>query len=158
MRIYTLSKKDTRAILNNIIRTWPIILNINKFTQVKTIEINKHQNLFLFPKFNIIKFYDIFLPFLSNTEILVRFPSIEVNLGAVPHICKGADVMRPGIVKSECFYEGDIVVIQENKHKKFIAVGKALVNESDMKKMNKGVIIKNYHYIGDNFWEIYKQV
>ncbi|MCP8303972.1 MAG: RNA-binding protein [archaeon] len=158
MRIYTLSKRDTRAIINDIAKTWPVNLDFTNFSQVKVIEIDTRKNLLLFPDLGVVKVGDLLLPFLKSTETLSKFPHIEVDLGAVPHICNGADVMRPGIVKSESFRKGDVVVVHESRYKKFIAVGIALVDESDMERMSRGVVVKNKHYIGDRFWEAHKRL
>ena len=38
------------------------------------------------------------LPTLLFEEALRLLPKIVVNMGAVPHICNGADVMAPGVV------------------------------------------------------------
>ena len=38
-----------------------------------------------------------YLPFLSETETLEKFPSVTVDMGAVKFMCKGANLMRPGI-------------------------------------------------------------
>jgi len=111
---------------------------------------------------NVLKLFkseDGYIPVLTlllNKQVDLK--TIVVDFGAIRYVANGADIMRPGILKSEIFREGDIVSVQENKYKKFIAVGIALVEESHLKKMKKGVVLKNYHYIGDNFWEAYKQI
>ncbi|MCP8312248.1 MAG: hypothetical protein L6N95_02670 [Candidatus Methylarchaceae archaeon HK01B] len=156
MRIYTLSKRDTRTIINDIAKTWPVIPDFAKFTQVKVIEIDVRKNLLLLPNLGIIKLDNLLLPYLKNTETLRNFPSIVVDPGAVPHICNGADIMRPGVIESESFRKSDIVVVQESRYKKFIAVGIAFVDKSDIEKMSKGAVVKNNHYIGDRFWEAHK--
>lgn len=157
MRIYTLSKRDARKIIDKMAKKWPLALNFGK-PQVKIAEINEHNSLLLFPDFEAIQFDDLIIPFLKNNEILQSFPSIEVDQGAVPHICNGSDIMRPGVVKWETFKKGDIISVKESNYKKFIAIGIALIDESDMEKMEKGVVVKNLHYIGDKFWQVYKQI
>ena len=44
-----------------------------------------------------IKFDDEYLPFLSETILLEKFPRVVVDIGAVKFVCNGANVMRPGI-------------------------------------------------------------
>ena len=52
-------------------------------------------------------------------------------MGAIPYICKGADVMAPGIKEIPLnFNEGDIVVVRDIKHRKALAIGKALKSYS----------------------------
>lgn len=50
-------------------------------------------------KLKILKIGEDYLPFLSETEILEKFPNVEVDMGAVKFMCKGANLMRPGIRK-----------------------------------------------------------
>ena len=73
-------------------------------------------------------------------------------------MCSGANVMRPGIKKYTEFSINDIVcVVEESKHK-FLAVGKAIVDSSELENILKGEIVKNLHYISDKYWEIAKTI
>lgn len=157
VRIYTLSKRDAKNIIEKMAKKWPLALNLGK-PQVKIAEIDEHKSLLLFPGFEAIKIDDLIIPFLKNNEILQSFPCIEVDQGAVPHICNGSDIMRPGIVMWGKFNKDDIICVKESNYKKFIAVGIAVVNQSDMEEMKKGIVVKNLHYIGDKFWQVYKQI
>ena len=51
--------------------------------------------------FKALKVGDEYLPFLSETEILEKFPNVMVDMGAVRFMCKGANVMRPVIQNSQ---------------------------------------------------------
>lgn len=42
---------------------------------------------------------DLVFPALGSDDVSTFLPQVVVNMGAVPHICNGADVMAPGIVK-----------------------------------------------------------
>jgi len=158
VRIYTLSKRDTSNIIDKMNKRWPLTLDFGKPQKVKIAEIDERSFLLLFPNFEAIKLDDLIIPFLKRNEILQNFPYVEVDQGAVPHICNGADVMRPGIVGWGTFKKDDIIGVRESNYKKFIAVGMALVDQSDMEKMKKGAAVKNFHYVGDKFWEAYKQI
>jgi PUA domain protein len=79
-------------------------------------------------------------------------------MGAVRFMCKGANVMRPGIKSHSEFTKNDIVCIVEESQHKFLAVGKSLIDSSEMKEMSKGEVIKNMHYISDKYWEISKTI
>ena len=158
MRIYTLSKRDARNIIEKMAKKWPLTPDFGKLFQVKIVEIDEHSHLLLFSDLEAIRLDDLVIPFLKRNEILQDFPHVEVNQGAVPHICNGADVMRPGIVGWRAFKRDDIIGIRESNYKKFIAVGIALIDQSDMERMKKGIVVKNLHYVGDKFWQAYKQI
>lgn len=96
------------------------------------------------------------LPFLTEKETLEKFPYVMVDMGAVKFMCNGANVMRPGIRNHSDFFKGDIVCIIEESQKKFLAIGKAIVDSTEIETMQKGEVIKNLHYISDKFWEINK--
>lgn len=106
----------------------------------------------------ILKVNDDYLPFLSETKMLERFPSVMVDMGAVKFMCKGANVMRPGIKKFTEFEKDQLVCIIEESQHKFLAVGKAMVSSSELEEMEKGEVIKNIHYISDKFWETGKTI
>ena len=101
---------------------------------------------------------DAILPFLSETAILAKFPSVVVDMGAVRFMCNGANVMRPGITSHSEFSRGDIVCIVEESRHKFLAVGRALVDSSEVDGMERGEVVKNLHYISDRFWETAKSI
>ena len=79
-------------------------------------------------------------------------------MGAVKFMCNGANVMRPGIKNYSEFSKDEIVCVVEESQNKFLAVGKSLVDSSEMEQISKGEIIKNLHYISDKFWEISKTI
>lgn len=106
----------------------------------------------------ILKVDEDYLPFLSEIEMLEKFPSVTVDMGAVKFMCKGANLMRPGIKKFTEFEKDQIVCIVEESQHKFLAVGKSLVSSSELETMEKGEIIKNMHYISDRFWETGKTI
>ena len=99
-----------------------------------------------------------YLPFLSDSVTLAKFPSVMVDMGAVKFMCNGANVMRPGIRSFGDFEKGQIVCIQEESQKKSLAVGRTLVSSEEMKQMDKGIVIENLHYISDKYWEAKKSI
>lgn len=88
-----------------------------------------------------------------NNNIIEKLPSVIVDMGAIPYVCKGADIMSPGIVevKGE-FEETALVIVRDVNHGKALSIGKALVSSKNMKCMPKGKAIKNLHYVGDKIW------
>ncbi len=102
---------------------------------------------------------DEVFPTLLNAVALKALPSLTVDMGAVPYICNGADVMAPGLVKIEGdFAAGDIVVVVEERFAKPIAVVKALVDARDVAAQKRGKVAITRHYIGDRFWEACKRL
>jgi len=95
---------------------------------------------------------------LDDIPILEKFPYVTVDMGAIKFVCKGANVMRPGITKFSDFESGEIVCVIEESQKKFLAVGKAKISSIELDEINKGEVIKNMHYISDNFWESKKEI
>lgn len=78
---------------------------------------------------------------------------ISVDMGAIPFVCAGADVMRPGIRSIEDgIGKGFPVSIIDEKYGKIIAVGLSLFDSEEMKGMEKGKAVKNLHYAGDWIW------
>jgi len=93
------------------------------------------------------------LPTLLFDQFLARLPRVVVDMGAVPHVCNGADVMSPGVVRaSGNFAEGAIVAIVDERHGRYIALGEALVNSENLQRKDRGKVVRNLHYVGDNVW------
>ncbi len=101
----------------------------------------------------VIKNEEIYIPFLTEIDILKKFPYVMVDMGAVKFMCNGANAMRPGITKYSEFEKDELVCIVEESQNKFLAIGSSCVASSEMKELNKGEIIKNMHYISDKYWE-----
>jgi len=82
-----------------------------------------------------------------------RLPAVVVDMGAIPFVCKGADVMAPGITEIRTpFDEGAIVVVRDVKHGKALSIGKALRASASIIAEKKGKVIQNLHYVGDKVW------
>ena len=80
-------------------------------------------------------------------------PAVIVDMGAIPFVCKGADVMAPGITEIKTpFEEGTLVVVRDVKHGKALAIGKALRPSAAILAEKKGKVIHNLHYVGDKIW------
>ena len=103
---------------------------------------------------------DVFyFPSLKDSWILPSRPTVTVDSGAVKFVVNGANVMRPGITKIDGhFASGDIVVVNEEKYGKAIAVGLAKMSESEMQSAKKGQAVETLHYVGDKFWDMLKEV
>jgi PUA-domain protein len=98
-----------------------------------------------------------FVPVLTNNSALEKMPRVTVDMGAVPHVVGGADIMAPGIRKVEgSFHEKGLVVIVDEKHGKFLSVGRSLLTSEALAVTKKGKVIANIHYVGDPVWETIK--
>ena len=79
---------------------------------------------------------------------------VTVDAGAVQFVSDGADVMRPGVVEAdEDIEDGDLVVINEESHGKFLAIGRALTDGADMTG-EAGRIVESIHHVGDDLFEL----
>jgi len=96
-------------------------------------------------------------PSLLNDNALKTLPSIIVDMGAIPHICNGADVMRPGIreIHGE-FEKGAVLLVKDVKFGKSIGICVAETSSESMQTMGKGKAAQNVHYVGDSFWQALK--
>ena len=96
-------------------------------------------------------------PTLQTLNKINPLRKITVDMGAIPYVCAGADVMRPGIkaIEDGITKDSPVCVIDE-KYGKILAVGFSLFDSEEMKKMEKGKVIKNLHYAGDWIWNFNK--
>jgi len=99
------------------------------------------------------------LPTLIFNELFGSMSRVVVDMGAVPYVCNGASVMAPGIVRFEGEFEkGDFVLVVDEKHGKTIAIGEATYDVDAAKKVTKGVVMKNIHFVGDKIWNFIKKL
>jgi PUA-domain protein len=128
------------------------------------------------PSFEVVKmeFGDIFLvngrpllveargqlyPTLVFTELFPAMPRVVVDMGAIPYICKGADVMAPGIRRLDGdFDRGDIVVVVDERHGKAVAIGEAVLDHEEASKADRGTVVKNIHFVSDKTWNRIKEL
>jgi PUA-domain protein len=102
---------------------------------------------------------DLIFPVLGFDDVTKLMPWVVVNMGAVPHICNGADVMAPGIVNiKNDFKKDDFIVIVDEQHHKPLAVGVALFDSEAIRNLKHGKTIKTIHFVGDEVWQFLKRV
>ena len=90
---------------------------------------------------------------------LLAFPAtkraVTVDMGAVRFIYNGADVMAPGIVDAEPgIRAGDVVWVQDEKNRRPLAVGRAIMDGPTMTREEKGKAIETLHHVGDEIWRL----
>lgn len=80
---------------------------------------------------------------------------VTVDMGAVPHVYNGADVMTPGIVDADpAIGPGDIVWIRDERFGRPLAVGRALLDGPTMVRERKGKAVETLHHVGDDLWSL----
>ena len=156
MKSNLISKSKTAEILEQINSQWNVKLSKQK--NVRFHYITDNEIIITGTDITAIMVGNNILPFLSQTAILKKFPSVVVDMGAIQFVCKVANIMRPGIKEFSDFKKGDIVCVIEESQQKFLAVGIAEMSSDELKEAKKGEVIKNIHYISDNFWEIGKEL
>ena len=88
-------------------------------------------------------------------ELKPRKSLVTVDTGAVRFIRNGADVMSPGIVAADdSIKSGDPVIVVEERHKKPLGIGTALMSGSEMVRSTKGKAVKTVHHVGDMIWDL----
>jgi PUA domain protein len=86
-------------------------------------------------------------------------PKAVVDMGAISFLCKGANVMAPGIRRIEGQFEkSSIIYVVDERYGKPIAVGETLYEAEEMRNIKQGVVIKNLHHVGDKTWNTIKGI
>ena len=158
-RRYSLKSKQAKQLLNEISER----LNVNVealFGPKANVEIAESAvgNVYLVndkPLF--FKIEKKVLPTLLFQDFVSQAPKIVVDMGAIPYVCNGADVMAPGIVRVEGeFSKDDLVLIVDEKHGKPLAVGESLNDSESVRNAKQGAVIKNVHFVSDKIWNFAK--
>ena len=160
-RRHSLKSKEAKAILRTVSERLKIDLEASAGHKinVEVVEADTGKILLIDGKPLLFQFDDTIYPTLLFTEFLEQVPKIIVDMGAVPYVCKGADVMAPGIVKVDGeFGKGDIVVVVDVKHGKPLALGESIFESETAKATKKGAVVKNLHYVSDKIWDLSKTV
>ena len=125
--------------------------------RIEVLETQDTEFFFVDEKPLIARLKSILFPTLVFSKALSFLPQIVVDMGAVPYVCNGADIMAPGVCKiTGEFKENDLLLIIDERHDKPLAVGIALFDSQSMRKIEHGKIVKNIHYISDNIWSFIK--
>ncbi len=152
MKRYMLRKRNARAISNFFKDEFNVEIRGEmekfEFNDISIITVNgepiilEYQGKLYFTVYGLLKFKP-------------ERGKIVVDEGAMPHIMRGADVMRPGIVYAdEEIKKGEFVYVVVEKKETPIAVGIALVDGREMKD-GKGKVVKNVHHIKDRIWKFF---
>ncbi len=96
------------------------------------------------------------VPFLTVRGLL-RYSAtkryVTVDMGAVRFVANGADVMGPGVVDADPgIVEGDMVWVRDERNRRPLATGRALVPGEMMRSKPKGKVVESVHFVGDKLW------
>ena len=145
----TLRRQDARGVLNEASN----YLKGLTFSKVEEAETEDGVTVYLLDdKITLFRSEGTLYPTL-RCQCVDSLPTVIVDMGAIPFVCKGADIMAPGITEIKTpFEEGALVVIRDMKHGKVLAVGKAQKSSTTIMAEKKGKVIHNLHYVGDKIW------
>jgi len=154
---HRLKKKEVSEIINKLKNDF----NSNFFNVDSVVEIGFYENTqFVFIEYKpYFMFYNDRIVFTLSglNKYKPNNKHVIVDMGAVKFVAKGADVMSPGIVDADKNIQPDDVVwICDEKNKKPLALGIAIISGEEMIKKEKGKAVDIFHYVGDNFWDFLK--
>ncbi|HJJ46824.1 MAG TPA: RNA-binding protein [Methanocorpusculum sp.] len=80
---------------------------------------------------------------------------IVVDMGAIPYLINGADIMRPGIISVTDDVRADLPALAvDESHDKPLAVVIPSYDAEGIRALEKGKAAKNIHYVGDELWNL----
>ena len=150
-----LRNKDIKSISEDITK----VLDVDVFTDGDTVDLAESSDYeLLFVNGKILGIIYDGKPFLTIRGVLTYRPKnrwVTVDMGAVPYVTKGADIMAPGIVDADLtICQGDLVWIRDEKNKVALAIGKSLMDGEDLILKDEGKSILNIHHVGDRLWKL----
>lgn len=156
--MHSLSKREVHDITGQISKSWPTN-SIGAIKNLQAYVIDGNKRLLVGNNLVAIQLApDLIVPHLTQHDLLNHFASVQVDMNAVKFVCNGANIMRPGITDFTTFKESEIVLVKDQTHKKELAVCVSLVDDVNGRKMERGVVLNNIHYIGDVYWETKKTI
>lgn len=160
-RRYSIKSKESKRLFAELSKR--LHFNFELFfsfkSKVEILEIGSGKLCLIEGKPLFFKTSQLVIPTLLFDKFNSTLPHIVVDMGAVPFVCKGANIMVPGIVRIEDEFEKEtLVVIIDEKHAKTLAIGKSLHTSSEIRSMKQGIVIKNLHFVSDKIWTAAKTV
>ena len=154
-----LKAKETEAILNKASEELKIDLRqlFNAKLNLELVQTEFAEIYLINGKPSLVKMQEDIFPTLIFDTYSALLPKVVVNMGAVPHVCNGANIMAPGIVRYEGeFKENDFILVIDEKYGKPLAIGEIVYDSEAAKKVARGVVVKNTHHVGDRVWNFIK--
>ncbi len=159
-RRYSLKGKEAKQILSDASQRFKLDID-TLFGSKVNVEVAESENgqIYIVNSKPVMFKEEVLLPLLGFTEFIRVAPKVTVDMGAVPFVCKGANVMAPGIRRVEgTFFKGDLLVIIDEKHGKALALGESLFDATMFMETKSGPVIKTLHYVSDKYWNTAKRL
>jgi PUA domain protein len=159
VRRYALKSSDTKALLSKAAEKLGINFGelIDSKATIEAVETGRGEVLLVDRKPLLFRTGETVYPTLLFEEIIAKLPRVVVDMGAVRHVCNGAGIMAPGIVRYEGeFKKGALVLVVDVKFGKPLALGEAQYDMEDAKSMKQGIVVKNIHFVSDEIWNAMK--
>jgi PUA domain protein len=132
---------------------------IESKANVEAVETSKGEVLLVNRKPILFRVGEDVYPTLLFEEFLGKLPRVVVDMGAVRHVCNGADIMAPGIVRVEGeMAKHGLVLVVDVQHGKKLALGEAQLDAGSAKSVKKGAVVKNLHFVSDEIWTAIKEL
>jgi PUA-domain protein len=160
-RRYSLKSSDAKPLLSKASEKLGVNLVklIGSKATIEAVETGHGEVLLLGRKPLLFRIKEDVYPTLVFEEALDKLPKVVVDMGAVRHVCNGASVMAPGIVRYDGeFARGSLVVVVDVKHGKPLALGEAQYDAEAARSIKQGIVIKNIHYVSDEIWDSIKML
>jgi PUA-domain protein len=153
---HPLSSKDLKSFLEEVKRVCPSLIEyIDRKKDIELVEVANGERIYLQDgKPILIGIEKSVMPSLAMPQAMLEtIPKVVVDMGAVPFVVNGADVMAPGIRSvADNVKVGDVVLVVDEKYSKGLAVGIMIMDKVDILQKKKGKAIKNVHHVGDEIW------
>jgi PUA domain protein len=159
-RRYFLKEKEAKTLLTEVSQKAGLNLEqiLKSKVNLEIVQTDFAQIFLIKNKPILARIGDQVFPTLMFDEALSPISRVVVDMGAIPHVCNGADIMAPGIVRVHGdIKKGNFVFVVDEKFGKAIAVGKALCDMNEATKPRQGVVIRNTHFVGDRLWNFIKE-
>lgn len=158
-RRYSVKSKEAKQILNEVSDRLRVNVEgiFGSKVNVEVVEADMDKIYLVNGKPLFFKVGERLLPTLLFQEFTSKAPKIVVDMGAVPYVCNGADVMAPGIVCVEGeFGKGDVVLVVDVKHGKPLALGESVYDAESARNTKQGAVVKTLHFVSDKIWNLVK--
>jgi PUA-domain protein len=160
-RRYSVKSKEAKQILNEVSERFEVnveaLFGLKANVEVVESDIGKIYLVNGKPLF--FKVGERLLPTLFFQDFVLQAPKIVVDMGAVPYVCNGADIMAPGIVSVEGeFSKGDLVLVVDEKHGKPLALGESVYDAESVRNTKQGAVVTTLHFVSDKIWNFAKKL
>ena len=160
-RRYFLKTKETKDLLNKASKRVKADLGqvFKNEAKVEVVETDFVKIILLNRRPALVLMGERIYPTLTSKQLFLILPKVVVDMGAIPYVCKGADVMTPGIRSFDGKFEkSDLVFIVDEKYGKPIALGEIAYDSEEVKNVKRGPVVKNIFFVGDRTWDFLKQL